>query len=82
MTNLFLPIDAEARAENFTRLSAVTKKQLLDTLKGKSAEDQSQIMEGILRQGGAASEFFQFILSKETDRRMQNNKRSNPIHTK
>jgi hypothetical protein len=82
MSLITLPADAEARAENFPRLSATTKHQLLETLKSKTPEDQTRILQTILRQSGAASEFFHHVLAKESDSRVPQNKRLNPIQTK
>lgn len=77
-----LPADAEARAESFPRLCTATKRQLLGTLANKSKEDQSRIIQQILRQSGAACDFFMHVLGHESDARVRSNKRLNPICTK
>ena len=79
---LLLPQDAEVRAEQYPHLQTATKKQLLETIRRKTLDEQSQTLAGILRQSGATAEFFKFILGHETDARIPQNKKLNPIHTK
>jgi hypothetical protein len=82
MTMTLLPPDAESRAKTFERLTPETKKQILDVLRAKDAEEQADAIETMLRQSGKASEFLQHVLSKETSGDIPNNKSRNVIHTK
>lgn len=79
---LLLPVDADARAASYTRLSEPTKKQLIETIRVKSPDEQSETLQGILRQGGGVSEFFRYILGKETDPVIRHNKKITPVQFK